>query len=102
MGNEETGIKYTHTKNTFEHLDFTDDDICLLICHKLEDMRLKSDKLAEEASKVGLQVDIEKTEVMKIPGQQQQQQHQTAISINGRNLKETTSFTYLTRKHRFN
>ena len=64
-------------------------------------MQLKSNSLAEEASKIRLQVNIEKTEMMKLPGQQQQQQqHQTAISINGRNLKETTSFTYLTRKHR--
>ncbi|CAH8865513.1 unnamed protein product [Trichobilharzia szidati] len=93
-GNEETGIKWTHTKN-LEDLDFAD-DICL-ISHKLEDMQAKSNKLAEEASKIGLQVNIEKTEVMKIPGQhhQQQQQQQTTISINGRNLKETTSFTYL-------
>ncbi|CAH8845511.1 unnamed protein product [Trichobilharzia szidati] len=93
-GNEETGIKWTHTKN-LEDLDFAD-DICL-ISHKLEDMQVKSNKLAEEASKIGLQVNIEKTEVMKIPGQHQQpqQQQQTAISINGRNLKETTSFTYL-------
>ena len=56
-----------------------------------------NNRLAEEASKIGLHMNIEKTEVMKIPGQQQQQQqHQTAISINGRNLKETTSFTSLT------
>ncbi|CAH8843500.1 unnamed protein product [Trichobilharzia szidati] len=102
VGNEETGIKWTHTKN-LEDLDFAD-DICL-ISHKLEDMQAKSNKLAEEASKIGLQVNIEKTEVMKIPGQhhqQQQQQQQTTISINGRNLKETTSFTYLPGKHRFN
>ncbi|CAH8852731.1 unnamed protein product [Trichobilharzia szidati] len=57
-------------------------------------MQVKSNKLAEEAAKIGLQVNIDKTEVMKIPGQHQQQQP-TTISINGRNLKETTSFTYL-------
>ena len=96
MGSEETSIKWTHTKN-LEDLDFTNDDLCL-ISHKLEDMQVKSNKLAEEASKIGLEVNIEKTEVMKILGQQQ---HQTAISINGRNLKETTSFIYLARKHRF-
>ena len=79
-----------HKKLHLEDLNFAD-DICL-ISYKLEDMQLKSNKLAEEASKIGLQVNIEKTEVMKIPGQQQQQ-CQTAISINGRNLKETTSFT---------
>ena len=87
MGNEDTNIK------NLEDLDFSD-DICL-ISHKLEDMQLKSNELAEEASKIGLHVNIEKTEMVKIPGQQEQQQQQTAISINGKNLKETASFTYL-------
>nr|CAH8838004.1 unnamed protein product [Trichobilharzia regenti] len=91
--NEGTGIKWTDTKD-LEDLDFAD-DICL-ISHKLEDMQVKSNKLAEEASKIGLHVNIDKTEMMKIPSQhQQQQQQQTTISINGKNLKETTSFTYL-------
>ena len=90
--NEVTGIKWTNTK-TLEDLDFANDDICL-VSHKLEDMQAKSNKLAEEASKIGLQVNIDKTEMMKIPGQQPQQ-HQTTISMNGRNLKETTTFTYL-------
>ena len=90
--NEVTGIKWTNTK-TLEDLDFANDDICL-VSHKLEDMQAKSNKLAQEASKIGLQVNIDKTEMMKIPGQQPQQ-HQTTISMNGRNLKETTTFTYL-------
>ncbi|VDQ01460.1 unnamed protein product [Trichobilharzia regenti] len=38
------------------------DDICL-IYHKLEDMQVKSNKLAEEASNIRLQVSKEKTEV---------------------------------------
>ncbi|CAH8463514.1 unnamed protein product, partial [Heterobilharzia americana] len=63
--------------------------------HKLEDLQAKTNKLTEEAAKTGLQVNIEKTEVMKIPHQQLQQQQQTPITINGRNLKEVTSFTYL-------
>nr|CAH8822330.1 unnamed protein product [Trichobilharzia regenti] len=32
---------------------------------------------------------------MKITNQQQKQQHPTSITINGRDLKEVTSFTYL-------
>ncbi|CAH8553174.1 unnamed protein product [Heterobilharzia americana] len=32
---------------------------------------------------------------MKIPHQHHQQQQQTPITVNGRNLKEVTSFTYL-------
>ena len=50
MINEETGIKWTHTKN-LEDLDFADD--LFLISHKLEDMQVKSNKLTEEASKIG-------------------------------------------------
>ena len=68
---EVTGIKWTHTKN-LEDLDFAD-DICQ-ISHKLKDMQLKNNKLAEEASKIGLQVNTEKTEVMMHPGQQRQHQ----------------------------
>ncbi|CAH8843401.1 unnamed protein product [Trichobilharzia szidati] len=66
--------------------------------HKIEDLQAKTDKLVEEAAKTGLQVNIDKTEVMKITNQQQQQQqqqHPAPITINGRDLKEVTSFTYL-------
>ena len=35
-----------------EDLDFADDDICL-ISHKLGDMQVESNTLAEEASKIG-------------------------------------------------
>ncbi|CAH8875279.1 unnamed protein product [Trichobilharzia szidati] len=61
--------------------------------HEIEDLQAKTDKLVEEAAKTGLQVN---TEVMKITKQQQQQQqHPAPITINERDLKEVTSFTYL-------
>ncbi|VDQ02604.1 unnamed protein product [Trichobilharzia regenti] len=66
---EETGIKWTYTKN-LEDLDFAD-DVCL-ISHKLGDMQMKSNKLSEESSKIGRQVNIEKTELTNIPDKQQQ------------------------------
>ncbi|CAH8840611.1 unnamed protein product [Trichobilharzia szidati] len=61
-------------------------------------------ELVEEATKTGLQVNIDKTEVMKITNQQQQQQqqHPAPITINGRDLKEVTSFTHLSREHCLN
>ncbi|CAH8500871.1 unnamed protein product [Heterobilharzia americana] len=89
---------WTAEKN-LEYLDFASDDLCLM-SHKLEDLQVKTDKLSEEAGQRRrdfLQVNIEKTEVMKIPHQQLQQQQQTAVTINGRNLKQVTSFTYLGR-----
>uniref|UniRef100_A0AA85K7P0 Uncharacterized protein n=1 Tax=Trichobilharzia regenti TaxID=157069 RepID=A0AA85K7P0_TRIRE len=50
----------------------------------------------KQPAKTGLQVNIDKTVVMKITSQQQkQQQHPASITINGRDLKEVTSFTYL-------
>ncbi|CAH8521977.1 unnamed protein product [Heterobilharzia americana] len=56
--------------------------------------------MAEEAAKTWLQVSVEKTQVMKIPNQQQQQKE--SITINGRNLQEVVSFTYLDSQHRSN
>ncbi|CAH8564362.1 unnamed protein product [Heterobilharzia americana] len=96
---EKMGIRWT-TENNLEDLDITNDDLCLM-SHKLEDLQAITNKLSEEAGqrrKTGLQVNIEKTEVMKIPNkqhQQQQQQRQTPININGRNLMEVDSSTYL-------
>ncbi|VDQ10737.1 unnamed protein product [Trichobilharzia regenti] len=57
-------------------------------------MQVKSNKVAEEASKIGLQVNIDKIEVMKIPGQQQQQQ-QTTISQHKWEEPERNSLLHL-------
>ncbi|CAH8594694.1 unnamed protein product [Heterobilharzia americana] len=63
--------------------------------HKLEDPQAKTNKLTEDAGQQirdTIQVNIEKTEMMMmIPNQQQQ----PPITINGRNLKDVASFTYL-------
>ncbi|CAH8590039.1 unnamed protein product [Heterobilharzia americana] len=72
-------------EKTLADLDFANDDSCLML-HKIEDLHPKTNKLTEKAAKTGLHMNAEKTEVMKIPKQQQQQQ-QAPITINGRNLK---------------
>ncbi|CAH8620161.1 unnamed protein product [Heterobilharzia americana] len=87
-------------ENTLEVLDSANDDLCLM-SHKVEDLQAKTNQLAEEAAKTGLQVNVQKTEVMKKPNEQQHEQ-QGPITTNGRNLKEVVSFTYLHRQHRLN
>ncbi|CAH8599070.1 unnamed protein product [Heterobilharzia americana] len=69
------------------------------VAHKLNNLQVKTNKLAEEARQrreTGLQVNVEKSEVMKIPNQQQQKQ--APVTINGIDLKEVVSFTYLPRQ----
>ena len=85
--NSKTGIQWTFTKS-LEDLDFAD-DICLL-SQNHQHMQTKTDKLRTEALKTGLNINKEKTEMMKINAKQQ-----AAITINGEQLKEVNKFTYL-------
>ena len=85
--NNSTGIRWTLT-SFLEDLDFAD-DLCLM-SQKHQHMQQKTDKLAEEAAKTGLQVNTDKTEVMKINPKQQ-----NPVTLQGNNLTEVTSFTYL-------
>ena len=82
-----TGIQWTLTQ-CLEDLDFAD-DLCLM-SQKHQHLQTKTDKLAEVAAKTGLQVNTDKTEVMKLLNKQQ-----TPITLNGNNLKEVNTFTYL-------
>ena len=82
-----TGVQWTLTQ-CLEDLDFAD-DLCLM-SQKQQHLQLKTDKLTEEAAKTGLQVNTEKTEVMKVLNKQQ-----APITLNGNSLKEVDSFTYL-------
>ena len=82
-----TGIRWTLT-SYLEDLDFAD-DLCLM-SQKQQHMQQKTDRLTEEAAKTGLKVNKEKTEVMKINAKQN-----NPIMLEGHNLKEVTSFTYL-------
>ncbi|XP_061195301.1 uncharacterized protein LOC133203547 [Saccostrea echinata] len=53
-------------------------------------MQLKTKRLAKEAAKIGLQVNIDKTEVMRLQNKQQ-----TPITLGEHKLKDVDSFTYL-------
>ena len=81
------GIQWTLTKQ-LEDLDFADD--ISLLAHRHEDAQTKLEHVAEEAEKVGLQININKTEVMRVNNNRQE-----AIQLQGKEIKEADSFTYL-------
>ena len=86
QGNK-TGIQWTFTKH-LEDLDFADD--IDLLSHKQQHAQEKLSRLAAEAEKTGLKINIKKTEVMRINNKQN-----TPIQLNGENIRETDKFTYL-------
>ena len=57
------GIQWTLTKE-LEDLDFADD--ISLLAHRHGDAQTKLEHAADEAEKVGLQIDIDKTEAMRV------------------------------------
>ena len=69
-------------------LDYAD-DICLL-AENYAEMQDLTNRLAEDAAKIGLKVNCGKSEIMKnfIP-------NSTPISVDGVDLKEVDKFTYL-------
>ena len=81
------GIHWTLPKQ-LEDLDFSDD--ISLLAHWHEDAQTKLKHVADEAEKVGLQININKTEVMRVNNNRQQ-----AIQLRGKEIKEADSFTYL-------
>ncbi|WP_353805823.1 reverse transcriptase domain-containing protein, partial [Acinetobacter baumannii] len=83
---EQTGIQWTLTR-VLEDLDYAD-DICL-ISQKHEHRQSKTDRLAQEAAKTGLEINTEKTETMSLHTDQQ-----SPIKIRGQELKEVDTFVY--------
>lgn len=73
---------------TLEDLDFADD--IDLLSHKQQHAQEKLSRLAAEAEKTGLKINIKKTEVMRMNNKQN-----TPIQLNGENIRETDKFTYL-------
>ncbi|XP_013382404.1 uncharacterized protein LOC106153136 [Lingula anatina] len=63
-----TGIQWTFTKQ-LEDLDFADD--ISLLSHRQQHAQEKLERVAVEAEKTGLRVNIRKTEVLRINNQQQ-------------------------------
>ena len=81
---DKSGIKWTFTE-TLGDLDFAS-----LLSHRYSDIQRKSDELARNAEKIGLQININKTKMLR-------NNSQTAdpITIGGRDIEEVTEFTYL-------
>ena len=71
-----------------DDLDFTE-DICLL-SHTHKQIQKKSSKLAEEAEKTGLKIDIQKTKLLKVNSVQQ-----AKVQQKGKDIEEDNKFTYL-------
>ena len=71
------GIQWTLTKQ-LEDLDFADD--ISRLAHRHEDAQTKLEHVADEAEKVGLQININKTEMMRVNNNRQE-----AIQLGKRN-----------------
>ena len=84
---DKSGIKWTFTE-TLDDLDFADD--ISRLSHRYGDIQRKSDELARNAGKIGLQINTNKTKMLR-------NNSQTAdpITIGGRDIEEVTEFTYL-------
>nr|KAG5707271.1 hypothetical protein BaRGS_000045 [Batillaria attramentaria] len=82
-----TGIQWTFSKQ-LEDLDFADD--IALLSHKQQDAQEKLNRVAEEAEKSGLKINISKTEVMRV----NHKQHDP-IQLHQEDIKEVDKFVYL-------
>ena len=82
-----TGLQWTFTKQ-LEDLDFADD--ISLLSHKHQDAQEKLNRVSEEASKTGLQINTKKTEVMRVNNRQQ-----NPVQLHQENIKEVDKFVYL-------
>lgn len=72
---------------SLEDLDFAD-DICLL-SHKAEHMQAKTDDLVKEGKRIGLRVNVNKTQTMRINSCER------PILIENQSLENVNRFTYL-------
>lgn len=82
-----TGIQWTLTKQ-LEDLDFADD--ISLLSHKQQHAQSKLTRLAEEAEKIGLKINVRKTKVMRLNNRQEH-----PLQLQGEDLVETNRFVYL-------
>ena len=84
---QRTGIQWTLMKQ-LEDLDFADD--ISLLSHKQQDAQEKLCRVAEEAEKTGLRINIGKTEVMRVNNRQQD-----PVRLHHEDIKEVDKFVYL-------
>ena len=84
---DKSGTKWSFTE-TLDDLDFADD--ISLLSHRYSNIQRKSDELARNAEKIRLQINTNKTKMLR-------HNSQTAdpITIGGRDIEEVTEFTYL-------
>ena len=84
---EPTGIRWNFTTK-LEDLDFADD--LALLSSKYRDIQLKTQKLHDNASQVGLKININKTKVMRLNPNVQK-----PVKINENEIEDVNTFTYL-------
>ena len=84
---QRTGIQWTFTKQ-LEDLDFADD--IGLLSHKQQDVQEKLCRVAAETEKTGLQINIGKTEDMRVNSNQDD-----PLRLHQENIKEVDKFVYL-------
>ena len=84
---QRTGIQWTFTKQ-LEDLDFADD--ISLLSHKQQDAQEKLCRVAAEAEKTGLQINIGKTETMRVNNKQND-----PLRLHQENIKEIDKIVYL-------
>ena len=85
--NKKTSIQWAFTKQ-LEDLEFADD--ISLLSHRHQVAQEKLSRLAEEAEKTDLNINIKKTEVMRINNKKQD-----PITLHDEDLKEVEKFVYL-------
>ena len=83
----ENGIRWRLTSK-FDYLDFAD-DVALPSSAK-QHIQNKTTRMNKEARRVGLKIDKEKTEVMRINAKSQQR-----ITVDGQDISEVETFNYL-------
>ncbi|KAK3082831.1 hypothetical protein FSP39_006593 [Pinctada imbricata] len=84
---EPTGIRWNFTTK-LEDLDFADD--LALLSSKFQDIQQKTQSLHENASGVGLKINISKTKVMRLNSNIKEQ-----VKIEGKKIEDVETFTYL-------
>lgn len=82
-----TGIRWTIFSN-LEDIDYADD--LALLSHLKTQMQRKTSNLQSNASKIGLNINIKKTEVMSL-----NTKSSPKIQLNGKDIKSTSHFTHL-------
>ncbi|PIK55539.1 hypothetical protein BSL78_07544 [Apostichopus japonicus] len=85
--NGENGIRWKFT-NKLDDIDFADD--IALVSSTKQQMQIKTNLLADEASRVGLDINKQKTKVMRI-----NTRNQEPILIGQEELQEVDRFVYL-------